>query len=141
MDVGPAGGEGVPLLHGFPRTARAWDTAVPVDLGAGYRLLVSARRGCSPGARPAGRHGCALRLSLPLSLCPSERPVPVRIPTLCVWSDGDRSVGRAVAESCRRFVDTPSELVALCGALHRTPRAAARRGGPAFLAHAAAHRN
>jgi pimeloyl-ACP methyl ester carboxylesterase len=54
-DAGPADGEPVVLLHGFPQDARAWDRMAPVLHGAGLRTLAADQRGYSPMARPRGR--------------------------------------------------------------------------------------
>jgi pimeloyl-ACP methyl ester carboxylesterase len=54
-DAGPADGEPVVLLHGFPQDSRAWDRLAPVLHGAGLRTLAPDQRGYSPMARPRGR--------------------------------------------------------------------------------------
>jgi pimeloyl-ACP methyl ester carboxylesterase len=54
-DSGPADGEPVVLLHGFPQDGTAFDAVVPRLHAAGLRTLVPDQRGYSPGARPAGR--------------------------------------------------------------------------------------
>jgi pimeloyl-ACP methyl ester carboxylesterase len=54
-DAGPADGEPVVLLHGFPQDGRAWDRMAPVLHGAGLRTLAPDLRGYSPMARPRGR--------------------------------------------------------------------------------------
>ena len=54
-DTGPADGDIVVLLHGFPQTGRAWDVVVAGLHEAGYRTVVPDLRGYSPGARPRGR--------------------------------------------------------------------------------------
>jgi pimeloyl-ACP methyl ester carboxylesterase len=59
--AGPAGGEPVVLLHGFPQSARSWDAVTPALAATGLRTLAPDQRGYSPGARPAGR--AAYRLS------------------------------------------------------------------------------
>ena len=53
--AGPADGEPVVLLHGFPQSARCWDAVTPVLAAAGLRTFAPDQRGYSPGARPAGR--------------------------------------------------------------------------------------
>jgi pimeloyl-ACP methyl ester carboxylesterase len=58
-DEGPADGEVVILLHGYPETKASWDDIVPGLVGAGYRVLAPDQRGYSPGARPAGRRAYA----------------------------------------------------------------------------------
>jgi len=60
VDSGPADGEAVVLLHGFPQRASCWD-AVREQLDArGYRTLAPDQRGYSRGARPRGRRPYAL---------------------------------------------------------------------------------
>jgi pimeloyl-ACP methyl ester carboxylesterase len=60
-DAGPADGEPVVLLHGFPQDASAWDLVVPRLHAAGLRTLAPDQRGYSPGARPGGRSAYRLR--------------------------------------------------------------------------------
>jgi pimeloyl-ACP methyl ester carboxylesterase len=52
--AGPAGGDLVLLLHGFPQTKRSWRHQLPVLADAGYRAVAVDQRGYSPGARPVG---------------------------------------------------------------------------------------
>ncbi|MEY2476845.1 MAG: hypothetical protein QOG87_2160 [Actinomycetota bacterium] len=54
-DRGPADGEVVVLLHGFPQTSASWDDVAALLANAGYRTLTPDQRGYSPGARPRGR--------------------------------------------------------------------------------------
>ena len=49
---GPAGGDLVPLLHGFPQTARAWSAQVEALGGAGWLAVAPDLRGFAEGARP-----------------------------------------------------------------------------------------
>jgi pimeloyl-ACP methyl ester carboxylesterase len=63
--AGPATGEPVVLLHGFPQSARCWDAVTPALAAAGLRTVAPDQRGYSPGARPAGR--AAYRLSEPVA--------------------------------------------------------------------------
>ena len=60
-DAGPAGGEPVVLLHGFPQDSAAWDRVAPGLHQAGLRTLAPDQRGCSPMARPRGRGRYRLR--------------------------------------------------------------------------------
>lgn len=50
---GPAGGEPVLLLHGFPEGARCWTSVLPLLADAGLRAVAPDQRGYSPRARPA----------------------------------------------------------------------------------------
>ncbi len=54
LALGPAGGEPVLLLHGFPQTKWAFRMQLPVLAAAGYRAVAIDQRGYSPDARPAG---------------------------------------------------------------------------------------
>ncbi|MEE6258665.1 alpha/beta fold hydrolase [Plantactinospora sonchi] len=49
---GPADGEPVLLLHGFPQRGAQWDDLLPALHAAGLRSLVLDQRGYSPQARP-----------------------------------------------------------------------------------------
>ena len=60
-DAGPADGEPVVLLHGFPQDSTAWDQVAPALHQAGLRTLAPDQRGCSPMARPRGRGHYRLR--------------------------------------------------------------------------------
>jgi pimeloyl-ACP methyl ester carboxylesterase len=51
-EAGPADGEPVLLLHGFPETSHMWVELLPILADAGYRCLAPDQRGYSPGARP-----------------------------------------------------------------------------------------
>ncbi len=55
VDLGPAAGPPVILLHGFPANPRSWERVTPALVEAGHRVLAPAQRGYSPGARPHGR--------------------------------------------------------------------------------------
>ncbi|MDN5743536.1 MAG: alpha/beta fold hydrolase [Nocardioidaceae bacterium] len=54
-DAGPADGEIVVLLHGFPETSTCWRLVAPQLHAAGYRTIALDQRGYSPGARPPRR--------------------------------------------------------------------------------------
>jgi pimeloyl-ACP methyl ester carboxylesterase len=47
-EAGPAGGETIVLLHGWPDSVRTWDAVVPALVGAGYRCVMPYLRGCGP---------------------------------------------------------------------------------------------
>ncbi|HEY5335565.1 MAG TPA: alpha/beta fold hydrolase, partial [Mycobacteriales bacterium] len=53
-DAGPADGETVVLLHGFPQNSRSWDLVTPHLHARGLRTLCPDQRGYSPRARPPG---------------------------------------------------------------------------------------
>ena len=54
VEVGPADGDPVVLLHGFPQTSWSWRGVWPALAEAGYRVVAPDLRGYSPGARPEG---------------------------------------------------------------------------------------
>jgi pimeloyl-ACP methyl ester carboxylesterase len=51
-EAGPADGEAVLLLHGFPQTSHEWRALVPALVAHGYRVIAPDQRGYSPKARP-----------------------------------------------------------------------------------------
>lgn len=55
--AGPATGEPVILLHGFPETSFEWRAQLLALGEAGYYAVAPDQRGYSPGARPAERRG------------------------------------------------------------------------------------
>ena len=59
-DAGPADGEVIILLHGYPETRASWQSVIPHLTDAGYRVLAPDQRGYSPGARPQGRRAYRL---------------------------------------------------------------------------------
>ncbi|HEV7871551.1 MAG TPA: alpha/beta fold hydrolase [Modestobacter sp.] len=60
-DSGPADGDPVVLLHGFPQDSSAFDRLSPALHSAGLRTLAPDQRGYSPRARPDGRAAYRLR--------------------------------------------------------------------------------
>lgn len=54
LTAGPADGELVLLLHGFPQTGTCWHRALDDLAGAGYHAVAPSQRGYSEGARPSG---------------------------------------------------------------------------------------
>ena len=50
--MGPAEGEPIVLLHGFPETAQSWSLVAPALATAGFRVIAPNQRGYSAGARP-----------------------------------------------------------------------------------------
>ncbi|MFE0749749.1 alpha/beta fold hydrolase [Gordonia sp. NPDC058843] len=54
-DAGPADGEPIVLLHGFPQRASCWEFVAPSLHDNGFRTLAPDQRGYSPGARPTRR--------------------------------------------------------------------------------------
>jgi pimeloyl-ACP methyl ester carboxylesterase len=63
-DGGPADGEPVLLLHGFPQDSSAFDQLAPALHSAGLRTLAPDQRGYCPSARPRGRRAYRLRAAV-----------------------------------------------------------------------------
>jgi pimeloyl-ACP methyl ester carboxylesterase len=59
-DAGPADGEPVVLLHGFPQDSSAFDLLAPLLNAAGLRTLAPDQRGYCASARPRGRRAYRL---------------------------------------------------------------------------------
>ena len=60
-DSGPADGDVVVLLHGYPENRTSWDAVTPHLVEAGFRVLAPDQRGYSPRARPKGRRAYAIQ--------------------------------------------------------------------------------
>lgn len=60
LATGPAAGELVMLLHGFPQTGYAYSSQLAALGSAGYRAVAPDQRGYSPGARPAAAEAYAM---------------------------------------------------------------------------------
>ncbi|MBN2673001.1 MAG: alpha/beta hydrolase [Deltaproteobacteria bacterium] len=52
LEIGPADGEPVLLLHGFPDTSLMWTDLLPVLAENGFHCIAPDQRGYSPNARP-----------------------------------------------------------------------------------------
>jgi len=59
-ESGPADGEAVVLLHGFPEAGSSWSNMTPSLAAGGCRVLAPDQRGYSPGARPPAQGDYAL---------------------------------------------------------------------------------
>lgn len=60
--AGPAEGEPVILLHGFPQTSLEWTAQIAFLAQHGYRVIAPDQRGYSPGARPTALADYAMLL-------------------------------------------------------------------------------
>lgn len=75
--------------------------------------------------------------ALPLS--GGDRPPAVKVPTLYVWSDGDRFLTRKAAELTARYVEGPYRFEVLAGGSHWLPTGAPERVSELLLEHLEAH--
>ena len=62
--AGPASGEAIFLLHGYPQTGHAFRHELVALAKAGYRAIAPDQRGYSPGARPLGVENYTVALLL-----------------------------------------------------------------------------
>ena len=69
-----------------------------------------------------------------------DRVGPVTVPTLYIWSDGDRYLVRKAALLTERYVTGPYRFAELAGQRHWLPSAAADQVAPLLLDHLAAVR-
>lgn len=98
---GPADGEPVLLLHGFPQHSGEWAAVLPALHGAGLRTYALDQRGTSPGARPQGPEAyriteCALDAVAVLDALdlPSVHLVGHDWGAVCAWHVAIRHPGR-----------------------------------------------
>jgi len=113
---------GMLLVHGVPeRDAEAYIAALSTH--AAMDAALNWYRAAFQGAS---------------ALATSDTP-SVRVPTLFVWGDADRTVGRAAAEATRDFVVARYRFVELPGVGHFLTDQAAERVTQELLAHLAAH--
>ncbi|MFL6692029.1 MAG: alpha/beta fold hydrolase, partial [Ramlibacter sp.] len=52
ITAGPASGELVILLHGFPESGDAWRHQIPALAGAGFRVIAPHQRGYAGSSKP-----------------------------------------------------------------------------------------
>jgi pimeloyl-ACP methyl ester carboxylesterase len=110
--------------------------------GAAMRAAL-VRSGLDPGsaARYASRSADPAALRGPLNwyraipLGPRERTGRIEVPTLFVWSDGDRFVSQAAAELCGRYVSGPYRFEVIEGASHWLPEEMPERVAALLVAH------
>ena len=94
----------------------------------------SAARYAARGADPAALRGpLNWYRAIPLGL--RERTGRIEVPTLFMWSDGDRFVSRAAAELCGRYVSGPYRFEVLEGASHWLPEEVPERVAALLVAH------
>ena len=94
----------------------------------------SAARYAARAADPAALRGpLNWYRAIPLGL--RERTGRIEVPTLFMWSDGDRFVSRAAAGLCGRYVSGPYRFEVLEGASHWLPEEVPERVAALLAAH------
>jgi pimeloyl-ACP methyl ester carboxylesterase len=71
--------------------------------------------------------------ALPLGL--RDRTGRIDVPTLFLWSDGDRFVSRTAAELCGRYVNGPYQFEVLSGTSHWLPEEVPERVADLVVQH------
>ncbi len=64
-----------------------------------------------------------------------DRTGRIEVPTVYLWSDGDRYISRAAAELCGRHVDGPYQFEVLSGVSHWLPEEAPQRVATLLVRH------
>lgn len=129
LAAGPAGGELVLLLHGYPDSARTWQHQLPALAAAGYRAVAPWLRGYPPSEIPAG--GWYDRTTLATDARALIEVLSPGRPALFVGQDWGAAIGYALLaaypEVVRRAVllavPHPAEVKAT---LKRSPKHALR---------------
>ena len=133
LTAGPADGELVLLLHGFPQTGTCWHDALNGLADAGYRAVAPSQRGYSRGRSSRGRRGLpghrALRRRPRHRGRPREGPLPPRRPRLG-WQ---RSRGRLPASIPRRWRRSPRSRRRTAAALRQALRGPQQRVRMAYI--------
>jgi pimeloyl-ACP methyl ester carboxylesterase len=120
------------------------DGSEQVLLGTGPASLLAFFAGASSRVDPIGwvRYMSEPgRLTAALAWYRASRPEhftdlpPLTVPTLYVWSDHDRALGRAAATATASWVDGPYRFVELAGISHWVPEEAPEQVGALLLEH------
>jgi pimeloyl-ACP methyl ester carboxylesterase len=122
-DDGPAGGEAVVLLHGWPQDHTAWQRVTPLLHAAGLRTLAPDQRGYSRGARPSRSTAYDMRELVADVVALLDQAGVVR--AHLVGHDWGGSVAWAVAE---RHPERLRSLTVLSTPHHRAMAWAVRHG-------------
>jgi pimeloyl-ACP methyl ester carboxylesterase len=93
----------------------------------------AARYASRAADRPALRGPLNWYRAIPLGL--RERTGRIEVPTLFMWSDGDRFVSQAAAELCGRYVSGHYRFEVIEGASHWLPEEAPERVAASLVAH------
>ncbi|MBE7325323.1 alpha/beta hydrolase [Nocardioides sp. Y6] len=123
---GPADGDPVVLLHGFPQRATCWRLVEPLLHQAGLRTYAPDQRGYSPGARPRGRWAYRVPTLVADVVALIER---IGTPVHLVGHDWGATVAWGVAAS---RPDLVTGLTALSVPHGSAMKRAALRGGQAL---------
>jgi pimeloyl-ACP methyl ester carboxylesterase len=94
---GPADGEPVLLLHGFPQSGGAWDQVAQRLAAAGYRCVAPDQRGYSTGARPPQRRDYVVSELVADAVAVIDEVVGVGVPVHVVGHDWGAAVAWTLA--------------------------------------------
>jgi pimeloyl-ACP methyl ester carboxylesterase len=110
-----------------------------------HRMLVNSGLGAEAAARYSARAARPGGLTGPigwyraLPLAVGQVPTPVAVPTLMIWSPGDRFVSRAAAQGAAACVAGPYLFVEIPGAPHWLPEAFPDAVAGPLLSHLGSH--
>lgn len=119
-------------ILGSPLAAKLLErTGLDAELAADYANYL----------RPPGALTAALNWyrALPFEAAAADRPGPVRVPTLYVWSTNDPFLGRRGAEHCAEWVQGPYRFELIEDAGHWLPETEPHRVAALLVDHIATH--
>jgi pimeloyl-ACP methyl ester carboxylesterase len=103
---GPAGGEPVLLLHGFPQSGGAWSEVAQRLAAAGFRCIAPDQRGYSTGARPSRRRNYVLPEIVADAVAVIDQLVGAGVPVHVVGHDWGAAVAWTLAARHPEYVRT-----------------------------------
>jgi pimeloyl-ACP methyl ester carboxylesterase len=121
---------GLPELALSRRSGKAMRAAL---IRTGLDPANAGRYACRAAGHTAMRGPLNWYRALPFGL--RDRTDWIDVPTLFMWSDGDRFISRAAAELCGRYVNGPYRFEIITGASHWLPEEAPERVAALLIHH------
>jgi pimeloyl-ACP methyl ester carboxylesterase len=127
----------MPWLPEFVLSRRNGETMRASLRSSGLDPESAARYAARAADRAAVRAAINWYRAIPFGL--RDRTGRIEVPTLFIWSDGDRFISRAAAELCGRYVDGPYQFETLAGVSHWLPEKAPEQVATLLVRHLATH--
>ncbi|WP_433724508.1 alpha/beta fold hydrolase [Actinoplanes sp. CA-051413] len=127
----------VPWLPEFMLSRRNGDAMRASLRSSGLDPDSAARYAARAADQAAVRAAINWYRAIPFGL--GDRTGHIEVPTLFIWSDGDRFISRAAAERCGRYVDGPYQFETLAGVSHWLPEKAPEQVATLLVRHLATH--
>jgi pimeloyl-ACP methyl ester carboxylesterase len=127
----------MPWLPEFVLSRRNGETMRASLRSSGLDPESAARYAARAADRAAVRAAINWYRAIPFGL--RDRTGRIEVPTLFIWSDGDRFISRAAAELCGRYVDGPYQFETLAGMSHWLPEKAPEQVATLLTRHLATH--